>query len=247
MEITCQNNQRYLLKYSDIIHIRKDFTDDDDIFGQSPADSLKDLMNVIKSSDSSVVNAVKNGGVIKWLLSFSQTLKPKDLKERAKAFENDYLKTVDGENSIVAAQDNTQKVEQIKPNDYVPNATLQDRAKERIYSFFGVNENIVKSKFTEDEWQAYFESEIEPVAQQFSAEFTYKIFRPTELLRNEIIFDTTSLQFASMTSKLNLLQMVDRGALTPNEWRKALNLPPIENGDKAIRRLDTAVIDNEQK
>jgi len=244
LEIRCKNSETYLLRYSDIIHLRKDFTDDDDIFGQSPAESLKNLMEIVKTSDSSVVNAVKNGGVIKWLLSFSQTLKPKDLKERAKAFENDYLKQIDGDNSIVAAQDNTQKVEQIKPNDYVPNASLQDRAKDRIYSFFGVNENIIKSKFTEDEWQAYFESEIEPVAQQFSAEFTNKIFRPFELSKNEIVFDTTSLQFASMTSKLNLLQMVDRGALTPNEWRKALNLPPIENGDKAIRRLDTAEIVN---
>jgi hypothetical protein len=36
--------------------------------------------------------------------------------------------------------------------------------------------------------------------------------------------------------------MVDRGALTPNEWREVMNLGPIEDGDKPIRRLDTAVI-----
>jgi len=36
---------------------------------------------------------------------------------------------------------------------------------------------------------------------------------------------------------------VDRGALTPNEWRKILNLGPIEGGDKPVRRLDTAPVD----
>ena len=38
--------------------------------------------------------------------------------------------------------------------------------------------------------------------------------------------------------------MVDRGSMTPNEWRITLNLGPIEGGDKPIRRLDTAVVNN---
>jgi hypothetical protein len=46
-----------------------------------------------------------------------------------------------------------------------------------------------------------------------------------------------------MKTKLNLLNMVDRGALTPNEWREIMNLGPIEGGDKAIRRLDTAEVE----
>lgn len=36
--------------------------------------------------------------------------------------------------------------------------------------------------------------------------------------------------------------MVDRGALTPNEWREVLNLPPVEGGNQVVRRLDTAVV-----
>ena len=45
-----------------------------------------------------------------------------------------------------------------------------------------------------------------------------------------------------MATKLNLMQMVDRGALTPNGWRQVLNLPPVDGGDNIIRRLDTAVV-----
>ena len=36
--------------------------------------------------------------------------------------------------------------------------------------------------------------------------------------------------------------MVDRGGMPLNEWRRALNLPPINGGDKLIRRLDTATV-----
>ncbi|HDR5258607.1 TPA: phage portal protein, partial [Bacillus anthracis] len=59
---------------------------------------------------------------------------------------------------------------------------------------------------------------------------------------NKIIFEAASLQYASMSTKMNLVQMVDRGAMTPNEWRSILSLGPIEGGDKPIRRLDTALV-----
>ena len=36
--------------------------------------------------------------------------------------------------------------------------------------------------------------------------------------------------------------MVDRGALTPNEWRETLNLSPVPDGDKPLRRLDTQTV-----
>ena len=74
-----------------------------------------------------------------------------------------------------------------------------------------------------------------------SDEFTRKLFTPRERQAgHRITFGANSLQYASMTTKLNLLQMVDRGALTPNEWREILNMPPIEGGDTPVRRLDTA-------
>ena len=36
--------------------------------------------------------------------------------------------------------------------------------------------------------------------------------------------------------------MVDRGAMTPNEWRETMNMTPIPGGDQPIRRLDTQVV-----
>ncbi len=116
---------------------------------------------------------------------------------------------------------------------------------QRIYSFFNTNEKIVQSKYDENEWNSYYESEIEPLATQMSGEFTRKLFSRKERgFGNKIIFEASNLQYASMSTKLDLLQMVDRGAMTPNEWRKVMNMGPIEGGDKAIRRLDTAVVNS---
>ena len=78
---------------------------------------------------------------------------------------------------------------------------------------------------------------------QFASELTYKIFSRNEMKKgHEIVFEASSLQYASMDTKLKLSEMVDRGALSPNEWRTILNLPPAPNGDKYIRRLDTALV-----
>ena len=143
-----------------------------------------------------------------------------------------------------AATDPKFDAEQVKPHDYVPNAAQMDRTMKRIYNFFNTNEKIVQSKYDENEWVAYYESEIEPLAKQMSLEFTRKLFSRKERgFGNKIIFSANSLQYASMKTKLGLVAMVDRGAMTPNEWREVMNLGPIEEGDKPIRRLDTAPVE----
>ena len=47
---------------------------------------------------------------------------------------------------------------------------------------------------------------------------------------------------SQVRSSRSIITMVDRGAMTPNEWRETMNLAPIEGGDQPIRRLDTQVV-----
>ena len=125
-----------------------------------------------------------------------------------------------------------------------PNAAQMDKTTQRIYALFNTNPHIVTSIATEDEQNAYFDAEIEPVLKQLSGEYTRKLFSRRERgCGNRIVFEASAWDFASTSTKLNLLQMVDRGALTPNEWRRAFNLAPVDGGDKSIRRLDTQPVD----
>jgi phage portal protein BeeE len=118
--------------------------------------------------------------------------------------------------------------------------------RDAVFRYFGVNENVVMGRYDEDEYNAFYESVLEPIAVQASLEFTSKLFTQREQGHgNEIIFESNRLQYASVTTKLALMQMVDRGALTPNEWREAFNLAPVDGGDKPIRRLDTRPTDED--
>jgi HK97 family phage portal protein len=225
-------------RYSDLIHLRKDFNGNE-IFGDSNVDTLAPLMEIVNTTDQGIVKAIKNSNIIKWLLKFNQTLRPEDIKKQTQQFINDYM-NVESETIGAAATDAKMDAQQVEPKDYVPNEKQMNNTVNRIYSFFNTNEKIIQASYSEDEWISYYESSIEPVIVQMSNEFTRKLFSRRERGHgNQVVFEASNLQFASMSTKLNLREMVDRGALTPNEWREALNLAPIEGGDVPIRRLDT--------
>jgi len=232
------------LPYKDVIHLRDEYAEND-IFGAHKAEALKQLLEIVAASDQSVVQAVRRSAFIRWMMKFKQQLKPDDVERNVREFSERYL-SLENETGILP-QDAKFDIEPMRDGGqpYVPASPLQQRAVERIYSFFRVNEAIVQAKYDENEWLAYYEAEIAPLAQQMSEEFTRKLFSRRERgYGNRIVFDATALTFASMQTKLGLVQMVDRGALTPNEWRRIMNLPPIEGGDRPIRRLDTDVVDD---
>lgn len=239
------NGKIMTFPYSEIIHIRDDFFHND-VFGDNPAEALTQIMNVVGMLDQGIINAVKNGGVIRWLLKYTQSLRPEDLKENAQNFVDNYL-SMSTNTMGVAATDSKAEAVQVKPNDYVPNAAQTDRQTKRIYDFFNTNEKIVNSTYTEDEWIAYYEAVIEPIAEQLSNEFTRKIFtRKERSFGNRIIFESSNLTYASMATKLQLVQYVDRGVMTPNEVRYYLNLAPIDGGDVALLRKDTGTLNSGQ-
>ena len=232
----------YTFRYTDIIHLRKDYNADE-IFGESPAQALTGLMEIVTTTDQGIVKAIKNSNVVKWLLKFNQSLRPEDIKKQTKDFVESYLDSEKAEVSGAAATDSKMDATQVQNNDYVPNAAQMDKTVQRIYSFFNTNDKIIQSKYSEDEFISYYESNIEPVVQQMAGEYTRKLFSRRERgFGNSIQFQSSNLTFASLQTKLGFVAMVDRGAMTPNEWRSELGLPPLDGGDEPIRRLDTAVV-----
>ncbi len=238
LKFTLLNGRMVTFKYTDVIHLRKDFNSSE-IFGESPAKALTPLMEIVNTTDQGIVKAIKNSNIIKWLLKFNQSLRPEDLKKQTKQFIEDYM-NIESDTVGAAATDAKADAIQVDPKDYVPNAVQMDKTTQRIFSFFNTNENIVQGKYNEDQWISYYESSVEPDIIQLSGEYTRKLFTRRERgFGNKIVFESSNLNFASMQTKLNLVQYVDRGIMNPNEVRAILNMAPREGGDEYIRRLDT--------
>ena len=240
------DGKSWVARYRNIIHLRKDFSEDE-FMGSSPAESLTQLMKVIDTTDQTMINAMKNSTVIRWLLKYQQNLKRSDLERNAKEFAETYTAT-SSKTGGIAAVGGGADIEQVKMEDaYLPGSGQNEVMVKRVYSFFNTNADIVNSSYTEDEWISYYESAVEPDLLQLANELTRKLFtRNQRAYGNEIIFTSSNLTFASMQTKLKLSNFVDRGIMTPNEVRAVLGLEPAKGGDRMIRRLDTAPTDEDE-
>lgn len=239
IKFVLRDGKSYTFRYRDLIHIRNDFTSNE-ILGDSLAPSLLPLLEVVQTTDQGIIAAIRNSNVVKWLLKFNQTLRPEDIKENTKQFVEDFLKTSE-EGMGAAGVDSKADAVQVQPYSYVPEKEQSAATRQRILDLFNSNDSIVQSDFTENQWIAYYETQIEPVLIQLSDGFTKAFFsRRERALGNSIMFESNNLQFASMQTKLQMVGWLDRGVMTVNEYRTiALGLEPVEGGDMRLLRKDT--------
>jgi len=246
MRFILKTGRIYTFRYADVIHLRKDFNSNE-FFGDSPAQALAPLMEIVTTTDQGIVKAIKNSNIIKWLLKIVSGNRPEDVKKTADQFVKDYMNIESTSVGAAAVGANVDAI-QVAPNDYVPNAIQMDRTVQRILSFYNTNSHIVQGDYTEDEWISYYESALEADVIQLSNEFTRKLFSRKERgFGNKIIFDGSNLSFASMQTKLGLVQYVDRGIMSPNEVRDTLSMAPREGGDEFLLRKDTGTTGDQGK
>ena len=84
------NGKTSMFPYSEVIHLRNDFNDND-LFGDSTKEALEQLMDIVSTTDQGIIKAIKNSGVIRWLLKFNSSMRPEDLKSSVQEFVDNYL------------------------------------------------------------------------------------------------------------------------------------------------------------
>lgn len=232
------SNRTFVVAWDDLAVLRKDYVFSE-IGGETNAPLLPTL-DVIGTMDKGLQNAVKSTANLRGILKNTKgMLAPEILKEQKDRFVKDYM-DIENEGGI-ASLDSTQEFKEINLKPTTATAEESDSYRERVYRYFGVSEKIIKSTYSESEYDSFYESRIEPVLVALSLEFTYKIFTDREIsFGAEVWYESNRLQFASAKTKISMVQLVDRGLMTPNEYRALFNMAPYEGGDEFVLRLDTA-------
>lgn len=222
------NKARYV-SYNDCIHLTR-FIGKDGIFGGSslPIRKVLDIKHVL---DEGIVNAIKTTQSIKGVIKSTKAmLKPEDVKKMRDQFVDDFVNSKKNKSGIGGLDATTDFI----PVKIEPQTASDNQVKEinkKVLEYFGINENILQSSYSEDEWNAFYESVLEPIGLQMSLEFSNKLFTPTEKgFGNEILFESNRLQYASNKTKIELIRYASN-ILTINEQREVFNLAPIDNGD----------------
>ena len=227
--------------YDSCIHLTR-FVGKDGLFGGNSLPIVKTL-SIKHIIDEGIVNAIKTTQHIKGIIKSTKALlKPEDVKKMRDQFVEDFIRN--GDKSGIGGLDATTDFTPVKIE---PTTASENQIKifdNKILSYFGVNENIIMSKYSEDEWNAFYESVLEPIGLQMSLEFTNKLFTPTQKnFGNEIIFESNRLQYASNKTKIELLSKATN-IMTMNELREIFNLAPREDGDVILIDQNHSVLED---
>ena len=214
--------------YDSCIHLTR-FTSKDGLFGGNTLPIVKTL-SMKHILDEGIINAIKTTQSIKGVLKSTKAmLKPEDVKKMRDQFVQDFINK--GDKSGIGGLDATTDFTPVKIESTTASDSQVKGINDKILSYFGVNENIIQSKYSEDEWNAFYESVLEPIGLQMSLEFSNKLFTPTEKnFGNEILFESNRLQYASNKTKIELIRYCGN-ILTYNEQREIFNLAPVDGGD----------------
>lgn len=234
--------QQMTLPYTDLIHLRKHFCVDD-FKGDSNDKAFKPIAELIDQTNKGIASAVANSGRIRGILKFSGAMRPEDIQKAKDQFVASYLSTANS--GGIAATDAKADFIQTNINPTMVDAGQMELIRENAYRYFGVSEGIVQNKYTETEWDAFYEGVIEPFALQLSLECTAKLFTDKERgFGNSVMFEANRLQYVSTRTKISLLrELAPLGLFTINEGREIFNLAPVEGGDKRIQTLNVVDAD----
>lgn len=238
------DGKTYVLPYQNVIHIRARFNKKRFI-GTPPDQSIKNTLELLDTTGQALRNAVKNSANLKGYLKYTNFADNEKLKVKVREFQAAYMSAEN--DGGLAGLDSSMEFHEI--NQRTPTIpTLQSQfLRDNLYRYYNVNENILMSKFTEAEWNAFYESVIEPIALQLSLEFTFKLLTERERgFGNKIIFTSNRLQYATLQTRAAIgSTLYDRGIITINEYRELMYYEPIEDGDVRMVSLNYVKADDQ--
>lgn len=230
----------YYIKYDRVIHLRN-FYVRHDFYGESN-ETLKGALETQTVADDGIKNAIKISASLRGVLKASQAfLKDKDIKTIKDNFVNSLLSSTDG----IGGLDARMEFKEINLNPVLLDKEQLAMVNGNIYGYFMISEEIIKSKYSADDWNAFYESVLEPKAIQMGQAFTNAIFSERAIKAgHRIEFSVNRIKYAKTETKINLIKEAGAlGLLTVDEGREILDLPAI-GGEEGNKRLQTLNVIN---
>lgn len=233
------NGEQATVPYEEMIHIRRHYNRDD-VFGDPEGGILKEDIDLLGAVKTAVINVVKNFHRLRGIIQWTGTVRPEDQESMWKKFVESFAGPSNG--SGIGSLDNRGKFQQLNTDTQTFDNSQMEFARDNLYKYFGISEKIVSGNYSEEEYQAFYESIIAPIAIKLSQEFTDKIFTPKERsFGNEIVFEGNRLAYMTTASKVRIAQaMIPAGAIKRNEIRELFGYAglPGKEGDEIVVSLN---------
>lgn len=125
----------------------------DDFFGEDNR-ALHPTLELVNAQNQSIVNGVKASASVRFLAKLAQTLKPAAINEERDRLVRDNLDPANA-GGVMMFDAKYADVKEITTKPYIVDDKQSAMIRESVFDYFGMNDAILQSKYTPDEWAAY--------------------------------------------------------------------------------------------
>lgn len=219
------------LMVEDVVILRK-FYNRREVSGDGNEPLLSGL-EMLQASNEGLISALTVSNKVRGLIKQKKAmLASADVQKSQDEFAARFQDAA--ENGGIVGIDAMEEYTPLNVSAWSANAAQMKEVRESILRYWRISESILRSDYTEAQWQSFYESIIEPLLIQMGQAFTNVCFTQTERDHgNRIIFNTSVLMNTAMTTKVSIITASrEIGLFTRNELREMFGYSPIEGGDE---------------
>ena len=229
VKLRFNNGQEFTVKYSDVIHIKKNYSVNQYMGGnengQPDNSALLKTLDINHQLLQGVSSAMKSTFAINGVVKYNTMLDEGKTEAALKELESKLKKS---ESGFLPLDLKAEFIPIRKEIQLVDEGTLKF-IDEKILRHFGVPLAILTGDYTKEQYEAFYQKTLEPLIISFSQAFTKTLFTDGELSHhNKIMFYPKDLIFMSVDQTIQMVTLLSNtGALYENEKRVAFGLRPL--------------------
>lgn len=227
------------MPYYKVIHLRQ-FFGINEFMGD---DDNKDLLRTLQTNQTiieGIGKGIESSFQIRGILKINTVLAEEDQQQQIEDFENKITNSKSG----ILPMDLKGEYVDLKIDPKIVDKDTLDFIQNKILNRYGVSVPIFNNCYSEEEFNSFYESRIEPLAIMCSQGFTARLFTERERdMGNQVEFYSSRLQYASWATKVNAIkELMPLMVFRLDDALNLLGMPPAEEGGD-IRILSLNNID----
>lgn len=234
VKMSFANNYETTLKYSDLIHLKYNYSVSDfmggDKNGQPDNEALLETLKLNENLLSGVAKALKASYAVNGIIKYNTLIDDGKTKAALKELETFLNNSESGILPLDLKGEFTAFNRQVQ---LIDQATL-DFVDSQILRFFGVPLCILKGDYTKAQYEAFYQKTIEPLVVTYNQAFTKALFTDRERFGfgHRVIFNHKELEFMTTAEKIQWMTLASNvGAITINEMRQIIGYPVYDDDE----------------
>lgn len=242
VQLNFSGDKKYILPYLSIIHIRRNFGEDE-YMGTVREAPLLSNMQINQELLEGVKRGVNSSSLINGIVKYGTALARKTMDADVQAFTESIKKNESG----ILALDNQADYKEIKRDVKLVDADTLRYVQSLVLNHFGMTDKILNGTATREEEEMWFHGTIEPLMECLGQAYSRVLFSVTQLHKGHEVrwYSKDRLRWMTGAELVTAVkELAQVGGIRVNEIRDAFGLVPLPEEEGNIRPMSLNYIDS---